>query len=340
LNKRNILITGGAGFIGSNFIKYYLNKHDDIDIINLDALTYSGSLKNLGDIESHKRYNFIHGDICDKSLVESIFNDFNVNGVINFAAETHVDNSIVDPEVFIRSNVNGVFNLLNIAYKYWMDNPFKYKDTYSDSIFYQISTDEVYGSILKGSFNEESNLSPNSPYAASKASADMLVRSYNKTFGLNTIISRSSNNFGPNQHFEKYIPMIICNALDKTPISVYGSGNNVRDWIYVLDHCRAIDLIFDKKNIGEIFNISSGNEITNNDLMKKIFMLLGEIKNKSVEDFLVYKKFVEDRPGHDFRYSVDNGKLKRQLNWNEELKFDDNLKSTISYYLKYEKKIK
>ncbi len=305
-NSKNLLITGGAGFIGSNFISYLLNKYEDINIINLDLLTYAGSKENMKSFSDNSNYKFIKGDICDNELVNDIFINYEIDGVINFAAETHVDNSISNPDIFIKTNINGVFNLLNVAYKNWMNCPFDVKSKFKLARFHQISTDEIYGSILEGSFNEKSNYAPNSPYSASKASADMLVRSFNKTYGLNTTISISSNNFGPNQHKEKLIPKIVKCINDKIPIPIYGDGMNIRDWIFVDDHCIAIDTIFNKSSSGETYNLAGKNELTNIDLVRTIF----QIMNNKTEIV-----FVKDRFGHDRRYSLEIEKVIKDFNW-------------------------
>jgi dTDP-glucose 4,6-dehydratase len=240
--NKTILITGGAGFIGSNFIPYFLEKYQNYKIINLDKLTYAGNLENLKEVEDNSRYKFIKGDICNKELVEFIFKEYDIKGVIHFAAESHVDNSIKNPNLFIETNVNGTYTLLDVAKKYWMEKPFIYKKDYEDCRFHHISTDEVYGTLLENSnelFIEKTPYAPNSPYSASKASSDMIVRSYNYTYGINTVITHSSNNYGPKQHNEKLIPKIIKNAINLKPIPIYGDGKNIRDWIYVLDHCKA-----------------------------------------------------------------------------------------------------
>ena len=311
MRYKNLLVTGGAGFIGSNFIKYHLNKYDNINIINLDALTYAGNLNNLKSIEKDPRYYFINGNICNTFLLEDIFRNYKIDGVINFAAETHVDNSIVNPDVFIKTNVNGTFNLLNTAYKFWMYSPFKTKNDFKFARFHQISTDEVYGSIDHGSFDENSKYGPNSPYSASKASADMIVRSFNKTYGMNTSISISSNNFGPNQNKEKFIPKIINCLINNNPIQVYGDGLNVRDWIFVKDHCKAIDLIYNKSKNGETYNVGGENELTNLKLIDLLHKVIFKTKNynKNIE-------FIKDRYGHDRRYSLNITKMKDHFNWN------------------------
>lgn len=307
---KNLLVTGGAGFIGSNFINYFLNKYNTTNIINLDILTYAGNLDNLKDVQDHPRYRFICGDICNNELVDRIFLEYKIDGVINFAAETHVDNSIKNPNIFIETNIEGVFNLLSIAYKYWMTSPFKKKKEFELARFHQVSTDEVYGSIDKGSFTEKSNYSPNSPYSASKASADMIVRSFNKTYGLNTTTSISSNNFGLNQNNEKFIPKVIEHLISGKPIPVYGDGLNVRDWIYVEDHCQAIDIIFRNSTDGSTYNVGGKNELTNLELIEIIFNV---IKTKTRVKKVI--NFIRDRYGHDRRYSLNISKIKKDFNW-------------------------
>ena len=308
--SKNLLVTGGAGFIGSNFIKYLLEKYDGISIYNLDKLTYASNLSHLKNLTSNKSYKFIHGDICDNDLVSKIFKNYNIDGVINFAAETHVDNSIINPDNFIKTNINGVYNLLNISYKFWMNKPFNVKEDYLNARFHQISTDEVYGSILKGSFTEKSSYAPNSPYSASKASADMLIRSFHKTYGLNVVTTISSNNFGPNQNNEKFIPKIIQSLINKKTISVYGDGLNIRDWIYVMDNCHAIEKVFNNSASGEKYNVGGENEISNIDLIDIIFKNLSK-KHKVKKSI----RFVKDRYGHDRRYSLNINKIKNELNW-------------------------
>ncbi len=324
LNCKNILITGGAGFIGSNYIMHIYQKYNDLKIINLDSLTYAGNTKNLDFIKDNHRYNFIKGNICDKNLVEELLKEYKIDGIINFAAETHVDNSISNPDVFVDTNINGTFNLLNNAYKYWMKGPFNFKTAFRNARFHQISTDEVFGSISKGSFKESSKYAPNSPYSASKAAADMLVRSFNKTFGLNTTISISSNNFGPNQHNEKLIPKVINCLINNKSIPIYGDGKNIRDWIYVEEHCKAIEFIFNNSIAGESYNIGSGNEFTNIDLIDLIEKII-------LQDKQVIKKikFVKDRFGHDERYSLNTDKLKNELGWKIENKFTEYLSNYI-----------
>lgn len=309
---KTLLITGGAGFIGSNFIRFVLN-NSDYHIINYDLLTYSGNLDNLQDVQSNPRYTFIHGDICDRSKLADLFTSRKIDGVINFAAESHVDRSIIDSQPFVHSNINGVVTLIDIARQFEVPK------------FLQISTDEVYGSADFGQkFDEDSNLQPNSPYSASKASADLLVRSYIQTHQLPAIITRSSNNFGPYQYPEKFIPLIINNSLSNKKIPVYGDGLNIRDWIFVEDNCRAIFEVFEKGRIGETYNIAANNERTNLEIVHTILKIL----NKDPE--LI--QFVKDRPAHDRRYSISSDKIRREIGWDPQFKFEDALAYTIDWY--------
>ncbi|MDN5301115.1 MAG: dTDP-glucose 4,6-dehydratase [Thermoanaerobacteraceae bacterium] len=308
-----ILVTGGAGFIGSNFIKYMIREHKDYKIINLDKLTYAGNLENLRDIEDNPNYTFIKGDITDESLVDEIFS-MGLDYVVNFAAESHVDRSIEDPQIFLRTNVLGTGVLLRAAKKHGVKK------------FLQVSTDEVYGSLgSTGYFTEESPLQPNSPYSASKASADLLVRAYYKTFQLPVNITRCSNNYGPYQFPEKLIPLMIINALHDKSLPVYGDGLNVRDWLYVEDHCRALDMVLHKGKVGEVYNIGGNNERTNLEIVKLILKELG--KPESLINF------VKDRPGHDRRYAIDASKIKRELGWEPQVNFEEGMKKTIEWYL-------
>ncbi|CUU80093.1 dTDP-glucose 4%2C6-dehydratase [Campylobacter hyointestinalis subsp. hyointestinalis] len=338
-NYRNILITGGAGFIGSNFIPYFLNKYKQYNIINLDALTYAGNLENLKEYESNSRYKFIKGDICNQELVNFIFKEYNIKGVINFAAESHVDNSIKNPDIFIKTNVLGTQNLLNCAYRHWMQSPFKIKNSYENTRFHHISTDEVYGSLgEKGLFSETTPYAPNSPYSASKASSDMIAHAYHETYGLNLVITNCSNNYGPKQHDEKLIPTIIRNALAKKPIPIYGDGQNIRDWLYVIDHCKGIDLVFHKAKSGETYNIGGKNERTNLQVANKICEILDNKVpvNKINDDISSYKElisFVPDRVGHDRRYAIDATQLETNLGWKADESFETGLKKTINWYL-------
>lgn len=308
-SEKRYLLTGGSGFIGSNFVRYILEKYKDCSIINLDKLTYAGNPDNLCDIENDPRYSFIKGDICDSKIVDELMKNCDI--VVHFAAESHVDRSINSGTEFVNTNVMGTNVLLESA----MENDIKK--------FIHVSTDEVYGSIKQGSFREDDILNPSSPYSASKAGSDLLVRSYFITHGLPVMITRCTNNFGPYQYPEKLIPLFITNLLEDKKIPVYGTGLNVRDWIYVLDHCRAIDFIIQKGKLGEIYNIGSGNEKTNLEITKKILELLG--KDKSMI------KFVEDRKGHDFRYSLDFSKIKK-LGWKPAYDFETALEETINWY--------
>ena len=331
---KNILITGGAGFIGSNFIPFFLEKYQDIRVINLDLLTYAGNLDNLSECEKNERYTFIKNDICDHKLVNNIFEEHGIDGVIHFAAESHVDNSIKNPDIFIKTNVNGTFNLLDAAYKHWMKKPFHVFDKYKSSRFLHVSTDEVYGSLGEtGLFTEETAYAPNSPYSASKASSDMIVRSYHETYGLNTVTTNCSNNYGPKQHSEKLIPKIIMNAISNKPIPIYGDGQNIRDWLYVLDHCRGIDLAFQNGSSGNIYNIGGKNEKTNLEIVNKICDILdNKIPNDKPYNTLI--TFVDDRAGHDKRYAIDATKIEENLGWEAQENFDSGIEKTIDWYLK------
>ena len=321
---KNLLITGGSGFIGSNFISHILAKYSNVNIYNLDCLTYAGNENNNLKISLNSRYKFIKGNICDRDLVFNIFDNYEIDGVINFAAESHVDNSISDPSKFIETNINGVYNLLNTAYSFWMDGPHSIKSKYKMARFHQISTDEVYGSIQEGSFNEKNKYYPNSPYSSSKASADLLVRSYNITYGLNTTISISSNNFGENQNIEKFIPKFIYSLINNKSFGLYGDGQNIRDWIYVLDNCEAIDVIYSKSKAGEVYNISAGNEYSNNEIIQIIYKIISE---KIDVYFNVIN--VKDRPGHDKRYSVSSKKIYDDFKWKPKFKFVETIEKYI-----------
>ena len=308
-----LLVTGGAGFIGSNFVHYILQEHPDYEVVNLDALTYAGSLENLEGVMDNPRHKFVQGRIEDGDLVGQLMKGIDV--VVNFAAESHVDRSILEPQVFIVTNVLGTQVLLDAALKWEV------------KLFYQISTDEVYGALELDSterFTEDSPLRPNSPYAASKTAADLLVRAYHRTFGLPVVISRCSNNYGPRQHPEKFLPTVILNVLHDKPVPIYGDGLYVRDWIHVIDHCRAIDLIMSEGRIGAVYNIGTDNEWANIDLAKKILQILGKS-----EDLL---QSVTDRPGHDRRYALVGDKLKRELGWKPSISFDQGLTETVSWY--------
>ena len=332
---KTILITGGAGFIGSNFIEYLIDRYNDYFIVNMDKLTYAGSLENLKSAENNPRYRFVKGDICNRELVEHLFRQYDIRGVIHFAAESHVDNSIKSPDVFIKTNVNGTFILIDTAKNYWMDKPFVYKDNYIGCRFHHISTDEVYGTLGKtGLFTESTPYAPNSPYSASKAGADMIVRSYYHTYGLNTVITNCSNNYGPKQHGEKLIPTIIRKALSHEPIPIYGDGRNIRDWLYVIEHCKGIDLVYHKGRAGETYNIGGRNERTNIEVANAICGTLDSLKpigdNKSYKELIT---FVEDRPGHDRRYAIDATKIETELGWRAEENFESGIKKTVEWYL-------
>ncbi len=308
-----LLVTGGAGFIGSNFVQYILEKYPDYEVVNLDALTYAGNLDNLKEVKSSPRYRFIQGRIEDGNLVDKLM--AGIDTVINFAAESHVDRSILEPQVFINTNVLGTQVLLDAALRH------------KAKLFYQISTDEVYGALRLGTkkrFTEGSPLRPNSPYSASKTSADLLVRAYYHTYGLPVVISRCSNNYGPKQHPEKFIPTVILSALHNNPVPIYGDGLYIRDWIHVIDHCRAIDLIMHQGKIDEIYNIGADNEWANIDLARKILQILGKSESLLTS--------VKDRPGHDRRYAIDSAKLRRELGWEPSIPFDRGLAETVHCY--------
>lgn len=328
---KTYLVTGGAGFIGSNFILYMFKKYNDIKIINIDKLTYAANLANLKSVEGNSNYIFVKGDICNKELIYNIFEKYNIHYVVNFAAETHVDRSIKDPEIFVKTNILGTVNLLNAAKKHWND-----KD-YDNKKYLQISTDEVYGSLgNEGYFTEESNLDPHSPYSSSKASSDMIVKSYYDTYGLPVNITRCTNNYGPYQFPEKLIPLVINNCLNGKSIPIYGDGRNIRDWIYVEDHCTAIDLVLQRGKIGEIYNIGANNEKENISIVKLIIEILNKLLNnnplekKISNELMVY---IKDRKGHDRRYALDSSKIKNQLGWKPKISFLEGLTKTIQWYL-------
>ncbi|MBO5833737.1 MAG: dTDP-glucose 4,6-dehydratase [Alphaproteobacteria bacterium] len=334
--SETILVTGGAGFIGSNFVPYFCEKHPEYNVINLDKLTYAGNLDNLRECESMPNYKFVQGDICDAELIEKIFTENDIRGVIHFAAESHVDNSIKGPRAFINTNIVGTFNLLDAARKHWMEGPSRVKTGYEKCRFHHISTDEVYGALGEtGMFREDTPYAPNSPYSASKASSDFLVRAYHHTFGMNVTTSNCSNNYGPKQHNEKLIPHIISKALNLQPLPIYGKGENVRDWLYVLDHCKAIDLIFHNGKSGETYNIGGRNERNNITIVKTICAILDEKRpradGKKYEDLIT---FVADRAGHDFRYAIDATKLETELGWRADETFDTGIIKTVLWYLK------
>jgi dTDP-glucose 4,6-dehydratase len=313
-----ILITGGAGFIGSNFIRHIIGHHEH-SVINLDKLTYAGNLENLKDIEDRPNYRFVKGDICDRQFLDSLAFD----AIINFAAESHVDRSILDSFPFLQANVIGAQNLLEAA-------------KIRRCRMLQVSTDEVYGSIERGLFTEESPISPNSPYAASKASADLLVRAYHETYGMDVLITRCSNNYGPYQFPEKLIPLVISHAVAGKQIPVYGDGENVRDWIYVLDHCKAIDAVFHRGISGEVYNAGGKNECRNIDIIKKLLTLVAEKTGRDKESLMHLITFVKDRQGHDRRYAIDPSKMDKELGWKPETDFQEGLENTVDWYLSHQ----
>lgn len=334
--SETILITGGAGFIGSNFVPYFCTKYPQYNIINLDKLTYAGNLDNLKECEAMPNYKFVQGDICDRALIEKLFTENDIRGVIHFAAESHVDNSIKNPGAFIKTNIEGTFTLVDVAFRHWMEGPNKVKAGYENCRFHHISTDEVYGALgADGFFTEKTPYAPNSPYSASKASSDFIVRAYHHTFGMNVTTSNCSNNYGPKQHHEKLIPHIIEKALAEEPLPIYGQGLNVRDWLYVLDHCKAIDLIFHKGKAGETYNIGGHNERNNITIVKTICEILDRehprADGKKYADLITY---VQDRAGHDFRYAIDATKLATELGWKADETFDTGIVKTVKWYLR------
>ena len=309
----NILVTGGAGFIGSNFIHYMLEKHPDDNLINLDLLTYAVNIHNLDDVKDNPHYHFVKGNIVNRELVTHLVHEFNIDHIVNFAAESHVDRSILHPEVFVETNVQGTLALLDVAKREGVEK------------FLQVSTDEVYGTLgATGYFTEESPLQPNSPYSASKASADMMVRAYYETYGLNVNITRCSNNYGPYQFPEKLIPLMTSNGMEGKDLPIYGNGKNIRDWLYVSDHCQAIDLVLRDGKPGEIYNVGGHNERTNNEIVHLIVDNLG-----ISEDHI---KYVKDRLGHDKRYAIDPTKIETELGWKPEYTFDTGIVKTIDWY--------
>tara|TARA_R100000353_G_scaffold18871_1_gene17401 strand:- start:67615 stop:68625 length:1011 start_codon:yes stop_codon:yes gene_type:complete len=330
LKNDKVLITGGAGFIGSNYVEYALKNSDD-EIFVLDKLTYAGNLKNLAPISD--KITFVKGDICDAELVQNLFEKHQFQKVVHFAAESHVDNSISGPSEFIQTNIVGTFNLLQSAYKIWMNGPNKLKDDFKNARFLHISTDEVYGTLGEtGLFTETTPYAPNSPYSASKASSDFIVRSYFHTYGLPVVTTNCSNNYGPNQHKEKLIPTIIRKAVSGEPIPIYGDGKNVRDWLYVMDHCSGIHLALNGGKLGETYNIGGRNERENLYIANVICELLDEIKpkNRSYKEQIT---FVKDRPGHDFRYAIDASKIENELGWKAKENFETGIQKTILWYL-------
>jgi dTDP-glucose 4,6-dehydratase len=325
---KKILITGGAGFIGSHVVRLFVTKYPEVTIFNLDKLTYAGNLANLSDIENLPNYRFIKGDIVEEGFIRDIFNQFQFDGVIHLAAESHVDRSIISPKEFIMTNIVGTVNLLNAARVFW-------KDDGEGKRFYHISTDEVYGSLGEvGKFIESTPYDPRSPYSASKASSDHLVRAYHHTYRMPVVISNCSNNYGPNQFPEKLIPLVINNIRHKKPLPIYGKGTNIRDWLYVEDHARAIDIIFHQGAEGETYNIGGNNERQNIDIVRTLCRIMDRKLGRSAGESERLITYVTDRAGHDFRYAIDSSKLQRELGWKPEVKFDEGFELTVDWYLK------
>ena len=331
---KNILVTGGAGFIGANFVPYFIENNSDYHLVNLDALTYAGNLENVSEVENHERYTFIKGDIVGGDFIRNLFETYQFHDVIHFAAESHVDNSISGPEAFIKTNVLGTFNLLDSARKLWMSAPNAYKPGFENARFHHVSTDEVYGTLGEtGLFEETTPYAPNSPYSASKAGSDMIVRSYFHTYGMNVVTTNCSNNYGPKQHNEKLIPTIIRKAITGENIPIYGDGKNVRDWLYVLDHCKGIELAFKTGRAGETYNIGGRNERNNLQIVDRVCSILDELKPKASGSYKDQITFVKDRPGHDLRYAIDATKIETELGWKADENFDTGIVKTIEWYL-------
>ena len=329
--KRNILITGGAGFIGSHVVRLFVKKYPDYHIVNLDKLTYAGNLENLKDVEAEPNYTFVKADICDYERMVELFREYEIDGVIHLAAESHVDRSIKDPFTFARTNVMGTLSLLQAAKVCWADN-------YEGKLFYHISTDEVYGALeFDGKlFTEQTPYNPHSPYSAAKASSDHFVRAYHDTYGMPTIVTNCSNNYGPYQFPEKLIPLFINNIRKGKPLPVYGKGENVRDWLYVEDHARAIDTIFHKGRVAETYNIGGFNEWRNIDLIKVVISTVDRLLGNEEGHSLGLISYVTDRPGHDARYAIDSTKLKNELGWEPSLQFEEGIEKTVKWYLENE----
>ena len=325
--KKKILITGGAGFIGSHVVRRFVENYPDYHIVNLDKLTYAGNLANLRDIENYPNYQFIKGDIVDAEFIDNLFTQENFEAVIHLAAESHVDRSIVSPIDFVMTNVVGTVNLLNAARKYW-------KDEYDNRRFYHVSTDEVYGTLgEQGLFTEETAYDPHSPYSASKASSDHFVRAYQDTYGMNTVISNCSNNYGSHHFPEKLIPLAINNIKNNKPVPVYGKGDNVRDWLWVEDHARAIDVIFHKAASGTTYNVGGHNEWKNIDLIHALCKIMDSKLGREEGSSAKLITFVTDRAGHDLRYAIDSSKLQKELGWTPSLQFEEGLEKTVDWYL-------
>lgn len=332
MKNNKVLVTGGAGFIGSNYVEYVLGNFTD-EIFVLDKLTYAGNLKNLECVSHLPNYHFVEGDICDTALVQELFKKHQFDKVVHFAAESHVDNSITGPGAFIETNIVGTFNVLHAAYETWMEGPNKLKAAFNNARFLHISTDEVYGTLGEtGLFTEETSYAPNSPYSASKASSDFIVRSYFHTYGMPVVTTNCSNNYGPNQHKEKLIPTIIRKAISGEPIPIYGDGQNIRDWLYVWDHCVGIKLTLDKGELGETYNIGGRNERKNLYIAHTICDILDELKPQD-KSYRAQISFVSDRPGHDFRYAIDASKIENNLGWKADENFESGILKTIQWYL-------
>ena len=339
MNRKKVLVTGGAGFIGSNYVAYLLENFED-EVYVLDKLTYAGDLRNLETIANHSNYHFIQGDICDTILLETLFTTHKFDEVVHFAAESHVDNSITGPAAFVETNIVGTFQLLQAAYKCWMNGPNQLKDEFQHARFLHVSTDEVYGTLGEtGLFSEDTPYAPNSPYSASKASSDMLVRSYFHTYGLPVVTTNCSNNYGPYQHWEKLIPTIIRKAVSGEPIPIYGDGQNIRDWLYVKDHCIGIKKVLDAGRLGDTYNIGGRNERKNLYIAHTICDILDKEKPKDTS-YREQIEFVNDRPGHDFRYAIDASKLEKELGWKAEETFETGIKKTIQWYLEHQDRLK
>ena len=325
--KKTILITGGAGFIGSHVVRRFVRNYPDYLIVNADKLTYAGNLENLADVEENKNYKFEKTDIVDKKAVAKLFRKYSFDGIIHLAAESHVDRSITGPDEFVFTNIIGTLNLLNASRNSWQDN-------FDGKLFYHISTDEVFGSLgSEGMFTEETAYDPKSPYSASKASSDHMVRAYNHTFGIPVVISNCSNNYGPNQFPEKLIPLAINNIKNNKPVPVYGKGENIRDWLYVEDHASAIDLIFHRGKPGETYNIGGNNEWKNIDLIKLLCKIMDRKLGRKPGDSEKLITYVKDRPGHDLRYAIDSSKLQKKMGWKPIPEFEDGLEKTVDWYL-------